>query len=61
MLETARWDVLDFRGGSSMDFFASKKNFAAMLEWPGVEGHTELVPNEITCAKRMLKRMQPGK
>lgn len=56
------WNVLDFRGGGSMDFFASKMNKVLMFEDLGA---TTIVADKaksaLTNAKNILKQLEKGK
>lgn len=56
------WDVLDFRGGSSMDFFSSKENKIKMWDALGITPIIEdSGKSNITNGKRILAKMEKGK
>lgn len=56
------WDVLDFRGGNSMDWFSSKANKLNMWDALGVTNIVEdSAKTNLTNGKRILSKMQSGK
>lgn len=56
------WDVLDFRGGNSMDWFSSKANKLNMWDSLGVKYITEdSAKSNITNGKRILSKLEQGK
>ncbi len=56
------WDVLDFRGGNSMDWFSGKANKVNMWKALGVPSIVEdSGKSNITNGKRILSRMEKGK
>ena len=57
----AGYRVHDFRGGASMDWFATKTNTEKIARLKGVDGLVIKAKNEIQTAKKMLATMQPGK
>lgn len=55
-------DVLDFRGGTSMDWFSSKANKISMWSSLGVDSIVEdSGKSNLTNAKRILAKMEKGK
>lgn len=56
------WDVLDFRGGDSMDWFSSKAAKLNMWDALGVNYITEdSAKSNITNGKRILSKLEKGK
>lgn len=56
------WDVLDFRGGDSMDWFSSKANKVNMWNYLGVTSIVEdSAKSNLTNGKRILAKVKPGK
>lgn len=56
------WDVLDFRGGKSMDWFSGKANKLNVWDCLGVKSIVEdSGKSNITNGKRILAKMQKGK
>lgn len=56
------WDVLDFRGGNSMDWFSGKANKLNMWDALGVKPIVEdSAKSNITNGKRILAKMEKGK
>ncbi|MBO5958887.1 MAG: hypothetical protein J6Q65_02070, partial [Lentisphaeria bacterium] len=53
--------VHDFRGGASMDFFATKANTSAIAQIPGIDGKIINSPKEIETANKLLAMMEKGK
>lgn len=56
----AGYDVRDFRGGASMDWFSTKTNTQMIVELPGVKGWVIDSAKEIETANELLAKMQPG-
>lgn len=56
------WEVLDFRGGASMDWFSSKSNKLNMWDSLGIKYITEdSAKSNITNGKRILSKVEKGK
>lgn len=55
------WDVLDFRGGNSRDWFARRSMKIDMLNWQGVEGNVARGKNDVTSCHNLFKGMEEGK
>lgn len=55
------YQVHDFRGGASMDFFATKANTEAIAKIPGIDGICITNAREIKTANELLAKMVPGK
>lgn len=55
------YQVHDFRGGASMDFFATKDNTEAIAKIPGIDGICKTNAREIKTANELLSKMVPGK
>ena len=56
------WDVLDFRGGESMDWFSSKINKINMWDVLNIQNIVEdSGKSNLTNGKRILKKMEKGK
>ena len=58
---TIGYDVLDFRGGSSQDAFASLKLCKEMANLKGVDGIIQEEYNDVDNAVKLVKTMQPNK
>lgn len=57
----AGYDVHDFRGGDSMDFFATKLNTAELAKIPGIDGVIIHSEKEVATAQKLLGMMEEGK
>lgn len=57
----AGYQVHDFRGGLSMDFFSKKANTTIIAQLPGVNGVVITSAKEMDTAHTLLGMMQPGK
>lgn len=57
----AGYDVKDYRGGASMDFFADPYNISDMLNINGVKGETLIGEDEFAIANKLYKNMKDGK
>lgn len=57
----AGYDVLDFRGGASLDVFSRASFVKTLLELPGVIGYTNKNYNEFTAVGEILKNCIEGK
>ena len=57
----AGYDVHDYRGGRSMDFFATKSNTQKIVELPEIAGQVITGKNEIKIANQLLSSMDEGK
>lgn len=56
------WDVRDFRGGDSMDYFSSKVNKISMFKDLGVQSIvSDTAKSNLTNGKRILGQLQEGK
>lgn len=56
------WNVLDFRGGKSMDFFSNKMNKVRMFKELGVNSIVcDTAKTSITNGKRLLSQLVEGK
>lgn len=56
------WNVLDFRGGSSKDFFASKVNKVNMFKDLGAKSIvSDTAKSNLTNGKRILEQLEEGK
>ena len=56
----AGYQVHDFRGGDSMDWFSRKFNTAQIAKLPGIDGTIVESANEISTANKLLKSMEVG-
>lgn len=55
------WDVLDFRGGKSMDYFSSKRNKVKMFKELGAKSIvSKSAKSSLTNGKRILGQLQEG-
>lgn len=61
MGNTMGYDVLDFRGGSSWDAFASSKLCKEMAKLKGVDGIVQEEYNDVDNAVKLVKTMQSNK
>lgn len=57
----AGYQVHDFRGGDSMDFFSRKANTTVIAQLPGVDGVVIQSAQEIKTANKLLEQMEDGK
>ena len=57
----AGYDVLDFRGGESRDYFANRKTVEKIAGLSGVDSTTFDGTNDINVAHKLLNCMIPGK
>ena len=57
----AGYQVRDFRGGSSMEFFARKSNTTQLAQIKGIDGVIINKSNEIQAANELLSKMEEGK
>ena len=57
----AGYQVRDFRGGSSMEFFARKSNTTQLAQIKGIDGVIINKSNEIQAANDLLSKMEEGK
>ena len=57
----AGYQVRDFRGGSSMEFFARKSNTTQLAQIKGIDGVIINKSNEIQAANELLSKMEDGK
>ena len=57
----AGYDVKDYRGGASMDFFAAPYNISDMLNIKGVKGETLIGEDEFAIANKLYKNMEDSK
>lgn len=57
----AGYQVRDFRGGSSMEFFARKSNTTQLAQIKGIDGVIINKSNEIKAANELLSKMEEGK
>lgn len=57
----AGYQVHDFRGGDSMDWFSRKSNTQKIAEIPGIDGTVIVSRNEIKTANKLLSTMEAGK
>lgn len=55
------YQVHDFRGGASMDFFATKLNTEQIAKIPGIDGICITNAREIKTANELLSKMEQGK
>lgn len=54
-------NVLDFRGGKSLDFFSTKANIRLISNLPGVETFAETARSSVTAGNKLLKKVVAGK
>lgn len=54
-------DVLDFRGGSSQDFFSATSNIYKISQLPGVKSIVAENTNDIMATTSLLKTLEEGK
>ena len=55
------WNVLDFRGGDSMDYFSSKSNKVKMFKDLGANSIvSDSAKSNLTNGKRILSQLQEG-
>ena len=54
-------NVLDFRGGSSCDFFATTANLRKISQLPGVKTITATARSSTTAGNKLLKQVEIGK
>lgn len=54
-------DVLDFRGGSSQDFFSTTSNIYKISQLPGVKSIVAENTNDIMATTSLLKTLEEGK
>jgi hypothetical protein len=57
----AGFNVLDFRGGESMDLFSKKKTSIEMAKFSGVESYITKNTNDFTSFNKLKLKMQVGK
>lgn len=57
----AGYQVHDFRGGDSMNWFATKANTSKIAQIPGIDGTIIVSRNEMKTAKQLLSQMEAGK
>lgn len=57
----AGYQVRDFRGGFSMEFFARKSNTTQLAQIKGIDGVIINKSNEIQAANELLSKMEEGK
>ena len=57
----AGYDVRDFRGGKSCDFFAANHNIAMVARFDGVVSYNYSDRNDVRGANEVLKNVAPGK
>lgn len=55
------FDVTDFRGGHSQEFFSRKSNILNVLRLNGVDMITETAKSTITAGNKLLKHVEIGK
>lgn len=55
------FDVLDFRGGKSLDLFASRSTSLEMAKFNGVESYTVTETNQIKAGYELLNHLEVGK
>ena len=55
------YDILDFRGGSSQDFFSTTVNLVQISKMPGIKTLTAEGKTPVTIGNNLLKMCQPGK
>lgn len=54
-------DVTDYRGGASRTAFSHLSIHEKILDFPGVKGKVVTNKNGYTCAKELVRAMEPGK
>lgn len=57
----AGYDVLDFRGGKSREFFSKDPNILEIANLKGAKGYVEKNTNDFKAVKKLLTRVEPGK
>lgn len=57
----AGYDVKDYRGGASMEFFANSYNISDMLNIKDVKRETLIGEDEFAIANKLYKNMEDGK
>lgn len=57
----AGYDVLDFRGGNSCEFFASNRSIQMIADLPGVKSNIIYGRNDLLCANTLLDSMDDEK
>lgn len=57
----AGFNVLDFRGGESLDLFSKKKTSIEMAKFSGVESYITKNTNDFTSFNKLKLKMQVGK
>lgn len=57
----AGYDVLDFRGGKSCDFFANYKNIEKISKLNGVNSYIERDTNDFKAVKKLISHVEPNK
>jgi len=57
----AGYNVHDYRGGLSHDFFSQKSNTQKIAEFPEVSGKIIISRNEVKSANELLRTMEDGK
>ena len=55
------WDVLDFRGGASQDFFSNGFNLVTLSDAKGIKKLLAQGKSELTVGNRLLKQCEEGK
>ena len=55
------YDVIDFRGGKSQEFFSRNNNIKKMLELPNVKGSVTMVKKEASDTAKIIKGLDFGK
>ena len=59
--QKAGYDVLDFRGGVSRQFFRKRSNTKLMSQFSDVKSYTVVSNNSISAGKAMLAKVEVGK
>lgn len=57
----AGYDVLDFRGGKSCDFFANYKNIEKISKLNGVNSYLEMNTSDFKAVKKLISHVEPNK
>lgn len=57
----AGYDVLDYRGGESQNFFATRSNTKKIAQFKGVKAYFETNGNDYTAVSRLVKNAEEGK
>lgn len=57
----AGYDILDFRGGNSLEFFSRKDNILSIASLPGVKSKIEYGKDDLICAQNLRDCMEHGK